>query len=219
MTTIVAVKTDKEIVVGADSKVSWIKETFRETDCKIHQVGNVFFALAGIAGDAGTGFSVARIATQAIKNNQTIQDAVVEFVAMIQDPIYSYVKSMKFQMPDWYNGNYGNGSFMDIVFFGFENGEPEMYYLNCWPDNLDAKGFKPGFSFIFLGCWKSLSELVETQPDYWDMGIIKATCNLIQLAINDYPQHVGPPINIVRITADGAEWIQKSSGCPELKAY
>ncbi len=67
-TTIVAVKTPSEIVIGADSKVTdTYGNAFSSQGCKIIQAGNLFFAYEGLARDNRTGFDIARIAARALQ--------------------------------------------------------------------------------------------------------------------------------------------------------
>lgn len=217
MTTIVASRTDTEIVVGADSKVTWARDGLREVDCKIYQVGKVFFALAGIGGDAGTDFSVAEIVKQVASSRGRLEEIVRTCELMIQSPLYATIEGMKIQHPEFFERHLSQGSYLDIVFFGFENGLAAMYLQSYWADKIESKGFRGRFDFTFLGYWKPLAQFIETRHDYWNIGITAATRNLIQMAIDDNPDLVGPPISIIRITADGAEWVQKSPQCPELE--
>ncbi|HEY6008686.1 MAG TPA: hypothetical protein VIU40_10225 [Geobacteraceae bacterium] len=58
-TSIVIVRTGREIVIGADSRQNFLDPAIPSCAAeKIRQVGNVFFAAAGIAGNGATGFNV-----------------------------------------------------------------------------------------------------------------------------------------------------------------
>src|ERR671916_129343 len=66
-TTVVAVKTPTEIVIGADSKVTdTYGNAFERQACKIVPAGGLFFAFEGMARDRRTGFDVEGVARAAL---------------------------------------------------------------------------------------------------------------------------------------------------------
>jgi hypothetical protein len=85
MTTVVAVLTQTELVVGSDSKVTWqIPGNFQNTACKIYQVGKRFFSFSGLGGDVASGFMVADFAKKAIQPGAAYPEMLASFDAMIQ---------------------------------------------------------------------------------------------------------------------------------------
>lgn len=117
MTTVVAVITENELVVGADSKVTWqVKGDFEETACKIHQVGNKFFSFAGIGGDLVSGFSVADIATKAIQSSKTFPEILASFDLHIQPPLYHQFQMLRVNHPTLHAQLLESGGPLDIMF-------------------------------------------------------------------------------------------------------
>ena len=53
-------------------------------------------------------------------------------------------------------------------------------------------------------------------PEFWRVGIVEGIRSLIELEIAAEPAHTGGPIDILRITKDGAEWIQRKQECPDI---
>jgi len=130
-----------------------------------------------------------------------------------------------------YESMFGNDSVLDVVFFGIED-EPIIAYRRFTPNfrpqearfRMDRKARIPvldtGVGFIMLGHVEPLIRFVLQRPNYWnEVGLKHAIRNLIQMAIDDDPSLVGPPIVIVGLNRKGARWVQGSRHCPAIQNY
>lgn len=229
-TAIVAVRTPNEVVVAADSKATYAGTTQTESHCKINQEGNIFFTSAKLVGDDKNKFSAANIARQAIRQGGTLRDILIRFEKMVAVPLYNFSFSIKENNLDLYYQISGGESVLDVVFCGIENNSPLLMYRTFMPafppDEPSLQGERGEIrnddkpAFICLGHTRPLGPFLQTHPDYLRrVGLVNAVRNLIQIAIDDDPKFVGPPITILRVDRRRATWIQKSPACPPIKKY
>lgn len=223
MTTVVAVITQDELVVGADSKVMWqVKGEFEETACKIYQVGNRFFSFAGLGGDVVSGFMVSDIATKAIQSGKTFPEILTNFDLQIQFPLYQQFQMLQINHPRVYAQLQESGGPLDAIFFGYEDNQFHLYAQFYGTDEKRSFGMRPTATspgVIILGYGKALGKLIEADERFWDVGFVPAIHHLLEIAIQDNPALVGPPIYVLRITREKAEWIERAPHCPDIQPY
>jgi hypothetical protein len=58
--------------------------------------------------------------------------------------------------------------------------------------------------------------LPEDTPGFWQAGLADGVRGLIEIEIAARSEYVGPPIDLLQIKSQGAKWIQKKAGCPDL---
>ena len=68
----------------------------------------------------------------------------------------------------------------------------------------------------FLGETDSIEDLPEETPDFWKAGLSEGVRWLIETEIAARSEYVGPPIDIVRISKGGVQWIQRKQECQEI---
>jgi hypothetical protein len=225
-TTVVLAENTSEVVVGADTLLTVDDGTVTH-GCKIFQVGKVFFALAGFGGTTDKTPSIPSLATDAISKGGSIDDIATRFSDLVQRPLYNYLNSYRIASPELYSTRVPAIP-LEIVFFGFEHGIP-VYA---------GRGFNPLFdkpspsfnvtggtrvsapegkiAYVLMGHNAPLIAHMKAHPAYFhEVGLVSATRDLIEMAIAD-SKFVGGPISILRISADGPEWIEKTPLCPDL---
>jgi hypothetical protein len=231
-TTIVVARTASEIVIGADSKVT---DTFgnavNRRACKIFQVGNLFIALEGLEVDRKTGFNVREISTAALQSRPAAPAA--EKISILMGYLVSgllvelpYLKSHE---PDAYFKKIEGGQlFLRLIVAGFENGRPLVFVRSfralqynpgqigvaVIPDDCLAD-CKATVATRFLGESDAIEGLPEETSDFWKAGLSDGVRRLIETEIAARGEYVGPPIDIVRISPNGALWIARKSECSE----
>jgi hypothetical protein len=231
-TTIVVARTASEIVIGADSKVT---DTFgnevNRRECKIRQVGNLFIALEGLEIDRKTGFNVREISTAALQSRPAASAA--EKVSILMGYLVSgllvelpYLKSHE---PEAYFKKIEGGQlFLRIIVAGFENGRPLVFVRS-----FRALQYNPGQIGVavipddclenchgavvtrYLGESDAIEGLPEETPNFWKAGLSAGVRRLIETEIAARSEYVGPPIDIVRIGPNGAQWIARKIECSD----
>ncbi len=233
-TTIVAVKTPREIVIGADSKVT---DTFGGTvakqACKIVQVGNLFFAYEGMTRNRRTGYDIVKLAAQALalKPNASLAEKVSILTGFVTSRLFTELPSVKQYDPNTYREKIEGGqTFLTILIAGFEEGQPLLFVrgfravplsrqtiaVSVVPDDClaDCRG---EIVVRSLGETAAIDGLAEETPGFWTNGAVAGVRRLIETEIAARSEYVGPPIDILRIDKTGAEWMQKKPSCPNIE--
>lgn len=229
-TTIVAVKTQNEIVIGADSKVTdTYGNAFSNQACKIIQAGNLFFAYEGLARDKQTGFDIAQIAARALqlKPNAPISEKVSILTGFVASQLFDELPRLKQHDPGTYREKVEGGqTFLKILIAGFEGNTPLLFVrqfravpinrqtigVSIVPDDC-LKDCAQGIVVKSLGETAAIDGLPEETPGFWEGGIVEGVRRLIETEIAARSEYVGPPIDILRIDKTGAHWIQKKASC------
>jgi hypothetical protein len=232
-TTVVAVKTSKEIYLGADSKVT---DTFgnaaERRACKIVQSGRVFFAYAGFARDAKNGFSIPEIAKRSLASGKTlsIQAKTEAMAKVIVTELTRYLPKMKDESFVTFREKIEGKTFLRIVVAGFDKGRPAIFVrlfrygmttdgrggVLVSADDCDGKCSAP-VTTRFLGETDAIVGLPEESKNFWNDGFAAGIRKLIEIQIAARDEYVGPPIDILRIDAKRATWIQKKDECLAVK--
>jgi len=231
-TVIVAMRTDRAILVGADSKATLLNpEREALMMCKIVQVDRVFFAFAKLARDTAGTFNVETTATQVIQQGGTIEDIILRFADLITQPLTRLLNQIKGQSLSMFNELYGSGtgSVLDGIFFGMESQTPKLYLCSLMPSpnlssvqvQLDELQGRPGVPvYTCLGEVEQIQPILDAEPDYFERrGFLRGIESLVQLAIDMCPDKCGPPICTLRVDRAGAKWIKKAPHCPPLRRY
>jgi hypothetical protein len=231
-TTVVVARTRTEIVIGADSKITdTYGNDLNKRACKIRQVGELFVAMEGLQADRQTGFSVPDIAAAALQLRPTAPaaDKVSMLMGYLVSALLVELSHLKNHEPETYFKKIEGGQlFLRIVVAGFEKGRPIIFVRSfralqynpgqigvaVIPDDCldDCKG---AVVTRFLGETDAIEGLPEETPDFWKSGLPGGVRRLIEVEIAARGEYVGPPIDIVRINANRAQWIQRKSECAE----
>ena len=231
-TTIVAVRTPSEIVIGADSKVTdTYGNAFANQACKIIQAGNLFFAYEGLARDKQTGFDIAQIAARALqlKPNASVSEKVSILTGFVASQLFIELPLLKQHDPATYREKVEGGqTFLKILIAGFDGNKPLLFVrqFRAVPVNRQTIGVSVVPDDCLSDCFdeivvRSLGEtaaidgLPEETPGFWKGGIVEGVRRLIETEIAARSEYVGPPVDILRIDSKGARWIQKKPGCAQ----
>ncbi len=234
-TTIVVARTPNEIVIGADSKVTdAYGNDLNKRACKIRQAGDLFIAIEGLELDRQTGFSVPDIASKALasKASASASDKVSVLMGYLVSGLLTELSHLKAHEPQTYFKKIEGGQlFLRIIVAGFENGQPLLFVRSfralqynpgqigvaVIPDDCfdDCKGV---VVTRFLGESDAIEGLPEETPDFWKAGLSDGVRRLVETEIAARSEYVGAPIDIVRISAKGAQWVQKKTECSDSQS-
>lgn len=227
-TTIVAVKTKQEIIIGADSKLTdTYGNTVNEQACKIIQSGNMVFAAEGFIRNKQTGFGIYKIIGQALKQPAKISltDKVNFVSGVVVSELLKELPKLRKQNADTYRSKIEGKVFLSLLFAGFENGKPLMFVrqfrlamsrqqigISVLPDDC-MEDCNREFETRFLGEKEAIESLPEDTPNFWGKGAAEGIRLLIETEIQSRNEYVGPPIDIVRLNNKRVEWIQRKQNC------
>lgn len=231
--TVIAIRTDREIVIGSDSKVVGTDGSDRGTVCKIIQIGNIFFSHTGVAGSTSIGFDVQATVRQALESAEHLGEAIQNFLHSVHHPLHQILVATRRDAPEFYKHNIEGQSALSAVFCGVIDNIPRLSYLELKPvhhaeaddglaiqvdQGIDVRSDNEGPAFVVIGHKNAVTTQLGEQPDIWmRTGIVSAVRRLIELQIESTPQVVGPPIAVLRMDRQSAKWVNKPSACPGIK--
>ena len=233
-TTIVVARSANQIVIGADSKVTdTYGNELNSQVCKIQQVGNLFVAFEGLLRDKATGFSVPEISVRALQlnPNASAETKVNILTGFLTSELFLELQRVRTNSPDEFHTKLEGQTFLRVVIAGFERGRP-LVFVRQFRTTFIARGV--GVTVIpddcldacngevvtrFLGETDAIEGLPEDTPGFWRTGLADGVRRLIETEIAARSEYVGPPIDLLLINAQGAKWIQKKAGCPEVKLF
>lgn len=217
--------------MGADSKVTdtYGNEIAGQV-CKIQQFGNLFVAFEGLLRDKATGFSVPDIVRRAfeVKPEASAIDRVNILTGYLTSELFIELPRVRNNSADEFHTKLEGQTFLRVVIAGFERGRPVIFVrqfrtsffahgigVTVIPDDClaDCKG---EVVTRFLGETAAIDGLPEETEGFWKDGLADGVRRLIETQIAARSEYVGPPIDLLRIDAKGATWIQKKPGCAAL---
>jgi len=236
-TAMVAYRTENEIVVAADSKVT--RGTFYvEPICKIRQFGNIFVTAGGLYRWPAGNFDLWKILSKAALGGAGLSDIVKRFETFVELPLKNTVKAIKNQEPNLYQEKLLGKPSIAVLFFGIEDNvltlKYRVFYVHPKVDDVlfsvDIKaGDCPGSlcpagkGVVFFKRDEVDNQKIEEMfSNPFVSGdpkcdVVDLARKFVQMMIDKNAINYGPPIDILSITKDGAKWIQKKEECPEIK--
>lgn len=229
-TTVVVVRTPTDIYMGADSKITDIRdESLQSTACKIRQVDDLFFAFSGFPEIPGADPGLMGIIRAAAGSGGNIADKVEAFDDIIVDAWSKALQTLKKKRPQFYEDEVKGRNVLQIAIAGIQKRKPVFFMRHL--KALERNGL-PGIAIYkkscpgdcvhgkviaYLGHTGALKGHTSDRSDVWNDGYVQGIRTLISLQMKADPEHVGPPIDILHIKRRGANWIQVKSECPEIE--
>ena len=226
-TSIVIIRTPREIVVGADSMTT-IEGRAPIQSCKIHRLKNgLYFVSAGYANDllAGGTYDVVHEVHQAAGEAQSLNAAVDATRVAFRAAFLQQLEQRRLQEPDHFERNFYRLRIVQVALFGIEQGDPIVEKLtfrafNEVPDlrieshRERCPGDCPGdVAPIFIGEDQAMrNHIGETEFRERD-SLTSIAEKLIHVAISASPNTVGPPVVVFRLQERGASWVKGETIC------
>ncbi|HYA26566.1 MAG TPA: hypothetical protein VEE82_01075, partial [Thermodesulfovibrionales bacterium] len=244
-TSIVAVRNNDEIVIAADSKTiltpvgDSVGEPESVAKCKIVQAGNLFFASAGSAGigsvefdgNVDSVFNLKEVIAKGLAGEGRIVDKVNNLEKVLVITLAQIAEKARQDNVAFFMERFIKYPIHSVIIAGLDNEELVLmvrtFKLIISPSgslSFEIGRFAcPGdcqapFVTIFEGQTEAIRKFLQENEYflyYTDPTI--AVRNLVELEVSKDPSFVGPPIDILRLTREGAEWIQRKSLCRDIQ--
>jgi hypothetical protein len=121
-TAIAVYRTERKIVVAADSKAVGEEGTSSvDTICKIRQFGDIFVTAAGLYRSYATGYDLWEIVSLAAFGRKGLSDIVKRFETFVSLPLQNAVTAIKNREPTLYQERHINKPAVAVLFFGIED--------------------------------------------------------------------------------------------------
>jgi len=231
-TAIAAYRTENEIIVAVDSR-----STNVESMCKILQLGDTFVTAGGLYRDPATNFNLWEILSMSAFGGGKLSDIVKRFETFVRVPLQNAVAAIKNQQPNLYQEKFINKTAIHVLFFGIEDNVVTMKYRKVYvfpkTDDLLSVNITAydcpeilcpdGKGVVLLGKNEGDRQKIEEifRKPFLSEGnkcnVVDLARKFVQMMIDKDSVSFGPPIDILSVTKDGAQWIQKKETCPEIK--
>jgi hypothetical protein len=204
------------IYVAADSRRTFLFNDDKdkiESICKIHNVGNNYFAISGFD-DGG----LLKAANESLQENSDIGTAIKSFGTVMTKHYKKLMDEAKEFYPDKLQTFVKDG-LADVSFFGFYNGSPKVinvvFTLSLEKNGKPLVAYKvrPVLDFTVIGISRDIINaspedlpskgLREEHPELYVEGLVKIEAKKQPLAVSE-------PIDLLELKPDGAVWIRKN---------
>ncbi len=242
-TSIVAVRNSDEIVIGADSKTTLtLVQSGGQTSltkCKIVQAGDLFFASAGSAGIGPAGlpgnispeFDLKETIAAELRGDGTMKEKVDRLEKVLVADLTRIAEKVKQDNPSFFLQKFVNAPVHTVIVGGTDKGElvlmvrtfslisspfrPLSFVVGRFTCPGDCRG---PFVTIFEGRTEEIKEYLQQHELFLHYADpVTAVRDLVGIEVEKDPSSVGPPIDILRLTRKGAEWVQRKPLCPDIQ--
>lgn len=221
-TAIVIIAKGDQIVAAADSKVLLGHDRIASSDCKIKQVEDAFFAIAGHRRVELTDFDAIHIAMEACRTTHNITDRMSKFEMLMKPALFNMLWYSQRKTPYYFETALRDKTILQAAFFGFERGSPYLFVrsFKCNTSTgrisieVDRQACLSQCDILtILGKSRAAEEYLARTPASKKKPSIELSKELVELEIADEPEIVGPPIDVLQISKTGAIWKQRKAEC------
>ena len=191
-----------------------------DTVCKIHQVGNLFFAASGINVDA-----VYSIAEKCMQENNSILKAAMCFKVKCDAYQTSILENIRVNKPKDFNKLYEELDNLGCCFFGIENGKPKMVEISFGIISKRGEKIKlrdsleyyletsSKYEFVMMGHTDSIYKVVKDTKFWKGKNVQQGLKELISIECDRDSIAVARPITVLSILVGNKFYWSKDSPC------
>jgi hypothetical protein len=229
-TAVAVMRTPREIAIAADSRVvrsDSLSEALQV--CKIRRAGGIYFVAHNLVEDPASGFDIYEIADQACREGTTISAKAQLFDSLVVGPLIRALVRIRTMSPGSFRKHFVEQAASGIIFAGFLDHVPVLIARRLVVVNPDSAQFSlsivrrecpgvwcmSGTTTFFVAPDEAVSRFRLAYPYYLRMRPAEVVQQFVEMRIRDHVPDVGPPVDVVRITERGAEWIRRKAGCAE----
>jgi hypothetical protein len=220
-TSIVIIRTGHEIIIGADSRQSSLDQSLPAcTAQKIRQVGDIVVAASGIAGDDSLGFNVHRVVAEQVAAGVSMAEKIARVEAHLRAGLADLAAKARQYNPELYRTHISGKQLVSVVLSSFDKDVPLVIYRGFELEEKDDGSLEVSviahacpdecqdvFFYLFLGEREAIDRHLAATPGFWMGGMAAGVRKLVELEMRDKPLTVGPPLQLVRLTREGAQWL------------
>jgi hypothetical protein len=229
-TAVFVIRTPHEIVVAADSRsVNSSDIPDPEPICKIRQFSNAYIVVNGMSQDLPSEYDLFSILKEASRQKGLLADKITTFENLVKPPLEKALNRLRRDEPVAFQRNAIEIAPLGVNFFGIERGvlvlHNRRFVVSLARDNKVSVNIErhgcpgpdcpDGVAFITVGAAEFKERFAKENPNFLKGDLVEAARKFVQMQIDAKVVDVGPPIDILRITNDGAKWIRKKPECEE----
>ena len=223
-TTLVIIRTGDQIVIAADSLMTLYGRRPQLT-CKIRRHGDVVFATAGLVVSSHGVVEFHTIITNILRRQLPWLEQAAQVEEWLRQPLLRTLRRMAREFPKEFEQHVRQGFTFHVSLAGYRQGRPALemreYFVERRSDGTlalrvermscpehcptQSEVFGVGENAEMMRRLAALSQLPEDLP--------ALARDLVTAEIDEHPAYVGPPVDVVRLGADGIDWVHLKPAC------
>ena len=225
-TTLAIIRSGNQIIIAADSLMTLYGRRPQLT-CKIRQHGDVVFATAGLITTSGGTIEFHSIIRNILRRQLPWDEQARQVEEWIREPLLRTLHRMEREWPHDFEAQLRQGFTLHVSLAGISNGVPllEMieYFVERVADGslrldverLSCPGECADATEVFgIGETDEMMRLV-TQLRRLAEDAAALARDLVRTEIMHNPGHVGPPVDVVRLSPTGIDWVTLKPACAD----
>lgn len=225
-TTIVAVHTHGQVLLAADGLITYYlgNKTWTGKGCKIIRTANCAFAARGVLLQTAAHFNLQSLGQQACQSADNIPDVVANFAKMARDPVLKGLGAVRADEPKSYRRNVWDQPAIEVVFAGYDRNHRPTTVIKRYQVSASNQVEEPpaetvsipsatkAIAVAYAGEYAAIKKFLGANPSWIDVTPpVEIARKLLQLEIRSKAPGVGKPIAILRIGANGLNWIDRGA--------
>lgn len=214
-TAIVSIRAGNDIFIAADSLIVLVKSRTRVQVCKLHVAGETITAVAGSYNPPK--FDLRIIVTGINASSDDLPTKLSKLEKQVTAPAMEMLSLFRSQIPGRFREYLdGKRRLFDVLMVSLENSVPAMAGLEATVSPEGTLRFRAETSFAgrevwTLGVRDALNLWIQNHPGWVKESPLTVARQMIRAAEAAYPELVGGPISIVKLSAGGVRWIERGA--------
>ena len=173
---------------------------------------------------------LSKLVEEPFREGNSLTDKINKLDRLVQSPLSKALEYLRHDNPKFFKDTFDRGErvALEVVFAGVVDGIPIISLRNFTIERFhpisvsptrrrNCPGNCPTETQIYYVGWKdAMVNYATMNPGVWDVGAVPAINKLLQIQANSTPNEVGGPIDILYLTKDKAQWIQKKPVCIQV---
>jgi hypothetical protein len=223
-TTLVIIRTGDQIVIAADSLMTLYGRRPQLT-CKIQRHGDVVFATAGLVVSSGGVVEFHRIIANILRRRLPWREQAASVEEWLRQPLLRTLRRMAREFPDEFQTHLQQRFTFHVSLAGIQQGRPALEMREFFVErNQDGTlELEVERTSCPEGCAQrsevfGVGETAEMMRRLGTMSELPADLptlarSLVVAEIGEHPEHVGPPVDVVKLDQGGVDWVDLKPAC------
>jgi len=225
-TTIVVIEYQGQVIIAADSLASTQFPGVTRSACKIRYINGMAVALTGPINNPEVEYDAWLTVRDVLRTTTSPRNAIGRIARLLLEPLRAHVQfEQRESLPRYQRLVDGDGTVLNIILSAIEN-DRQILLATGFGETVEGDPSSirpvPRDECVDAGCVSLFGRIQNATAHLPTMGgltVDRAAAfaeELVQVEIAaDTDGHVGGPIDIIRLTRDGIEWVARKPECAE----
>ena len=223
-TTLAIIRTSDQIVIAADSLMTLYGRRPQLT-CKIGRHGGVVFATAGLVSTSGGAIELHGTITNILRRGLPWDGQTRQVAEWIREPLLRTLRRMARHLPDEFQEQLHQSFTLHVSLASIIDGRPSLEMLEYFIEQ--EEGGSLGLRVERFSCPGACTNATEvfgigeteemmavvTQLRRLPDDVTRLAHDLVTTEIAHRPDYVGPPVDVISLSAAGIDWVALKPAC------